>query len=143
MGTDSNNRAGSGAAYTRFAEEMDIDSVNLNVKGSSSKATGLKLCCLEHWRVLIVLLIALCCFGIGIILGHFLAARVTVTSQNGYHNTTMSTSTPKETSTSKPTSTLSGGEGITVGPPTATPSTDYMALVHGLIQTPHFASDLQ
>ena len=138
MGTDSNNRAGSGAAYTRFAEEMDIDAVDLNVKGAPSKVTGLKLFCLEHWKVLIVLLISFCCFGIGIILGHFLAASATVTSQNGYHNTTASIPTAKPTSTKS-----SGDSGITVGPPSAKPSTNYMALVHGHIQKLNFPTNLK
>ncbi|XP_071805076.1 putative N-acetylated-alpha-linked acidic dipeptidase [Asterias amurensis] len=138
MGTDSNNRAGSGAAYTRFAEEMDIDAVDLNVKGAPSKVTGLKLFCLEHWKVLIVLVISFCCFGIGIILGHFFAASATVTSQNGYHNTTASTPTAKPTSTKS-----SGDSGITVGPPSAKPSTNYMALVHGHIQKSNFPTNLK
>ncbi|XP_038077674.1 putative N-acetylated-alpha-linked acidic dipeptidase [Patiria miniata] len=132
MGIDSNNRAGSGAAYSRFAEEMDIDSVNLSMRGPLSKSQGLKGFCLNNWKTLIVLLIAILCFGIGIILGHFIASSCVVkSSTNGIHKN----------------ETLGPDMGsATMGPTTSATSSskpDYLAMINGLIQTSSLQANLR
>ncbi|XP_022090181.1 putative N-acetylated-alpha-linked acidic dipeptidase [Acanthaster planci] len=157
MGIDSNNRAGSGAAYSRFAEEMDIDSVNLSMHGSSVKSPGIRGFCMTHWKTLIVLVIALLCFGIGIIMGHFIAgACIVKTSTNGvYKNQTSSPNKGGDSSASPvaacPTGPINASP-ATARPTNASPATAkstmqptsaYVDMINGLIEKGNLRSNLQ
>ncbi|XP_030842672.1 putative N-acetylated-alpha-linked acidic dipeptidase isoform X2 [Strongylocentrotus purpuratus] len=91
---------GGGAAYTRFAEEMDIDRLDLKIRDNYSgygRWPAVRRWCSEHRKTLGLFAFALCLFFVGIVIGHFLHYAVVEHCETQTQNETHTVSVPTPT----------------------------------------------
>nr|XP_054768945.1 N-acetylated-alpha-linked acidic dipeptidase 2-like isoform X1 [Lytechinus pictus]XP_054768946.1 N-acetylated-alpha-linked acidic dipeptidase 2-like isoform X1 [Lytechinus pictus]XP_054768947.1 N-acetylated-alpha-linked acidic dipeptidase 2-like isoform X1 [Lytechinus pictus] len=101
---------GSGAAYTRFAEEMDIDTLDLKVRNNYDnygRWPAIRRWCSHHRKTIGLLAFALCLFFVGIVIGHFLHYVVVEHCETETHNETHTTPMPPPTTEPAPHSNYS------------------------------------
>lgn len=105
---------GGGAAYTRFAEEMDIDTLDLKVRDNKYSGYGdygrwpaVRRWCSEHRKTLGLFAFALCLFFVGIVIGHFLHYAVVEHCETQTQNETHTVSVPTPTEEPAPHSNYS------------------------------------
>ena len=85
----------SGAAYFRFAEEMDPEMVQVQVDNGKAKGlAAVRVWVLTNWRLVLGIIIALILLGIGIIIGHAIVSNPIRTKAQACQCVTNNTANP-------------------------------------------------